>query len=112
MLLEPKNFSETRLARYSKTARSPLATSDMQSILIKLRRSFRWFLPRHTILGELLHGGFQFRLHERKVIDTTQAQDAHPRECGAHAIHKRATRVTEVIGHSVILSGLFEENGL
>lgn len=84
----------------------------MQPILFKLRAAVRSSFPGNAILSKLLHRRSQLRLHEREVIDATQAQDAHARERRADAVHERAARAAEVVGHGIVLAIFFEEDGL
>ncbi|KAL9035609.1 MAG: hypothetical protein Q9214_006499 [Letrouitia sp. 1 TL-2023] len=57
--------------------------------------------PAHAIFGKLLHPGSQLGLVEMEIIHGANAQDALPRKGRADAIHERAARGTEIIGHGV-----------
>jgi hypothetical protein len=57
--------------------------------------------PGHTVLGKLLQCGSQLGLVQREIVHGAYAQDTHVRESRADAIHERAARGTEVVGHGV-----------
>lgn len=82
----------------------------MQAVLFVLLSSFSGRFPRYAIFGELLHCWLQFRFVQGEVVYTAYAQDAHTRESSANAIHERATRLAEVVGHCVVLSRHLNED--
>jgi len=82
----------------------------MQTIFHKLPSPFRRSLPGHTVLGKLLHSGSQFSLVQREIIHTANAQNTHAREGCTDAVHERAARGTEVVGHVVVLARSFEKH--
>jgi sugar phosphate isomerase/epimerase len=47
---------------------------------------------------------------QREIVHAAYAQDTHARESRADAIHERAARGTEVVGHGVVLARGFYEN--
>lgn len=55
--------------------------------------------PAHTIFCKMFHRRPQFRLVEIEIVNRTQAYEIHPREGISNAVHERATRLAEVIGH-------------
>lgn len=57
--------------------------------------------PAHTALCKLLHSGSQLGLVQMEVVYGADAQDTLPRETRADAVHERAARGAEVIGHGV-----------
>lgn len=58
--------------------------------------------PAHTVLGKLLQRGSQLGLVQGEIVHGADAQDAHAGESGADAIHERAARGTEVVGHGMV----------
>lgn len=55
--------------------------------------------PIDAVLDELLDTGAQLRLVQMQIVHGADAQDAGAREAGADAVHERAARVAEVVGH-------------
>ena len=57
--------------------------------------------PAHTFLGELLHLGSDLGLVQMEIVHGADAQDALARPARADAVHERAARGAEVVGHGV-----------
>lgn len=85
---------------------------NMQSIVLKLFGTLSWLLPTRTAASKLLHRRFQLSLQQREIIHAPHAQDTHAREVCSNTIHQRTASATEVVGHFVVLSGIFVENGV
>ena len=87
-----------------------LLSLNVQTVLFKLFGTLRGEFPRHTVLGKLLHSWLQLGLVQREVIHAADPQDTHSREGRTDAIHERAARGTEVVGHGVVLACGFYEH--
>jgi hypothetical protein len=66
-----------------------------------LLSTYRTTQPTRTILDKLLDLGLQHRLLQVEVVHRANPQDALPGEARADAVHERAARRAEVIGHGV-----------
>lgn len=63
--------------------------------------------PVHPVLHVILDLWSQFGLMQAEIIHRPNAEDARARVPGADAIHERAARGTEIVGHGVArLNGL------
>lgn len=62
-------------------------------------------LPRHPRLYKLLYLQPQLRLGQREVVHGAREQDGQAWEQLALAVHERAVRVVEVVGHTTPRAG-------
>lgn len=76
---------------------APLSESAPLNLLDPLHAT----QPAHTVLGKLLHCGSQLGLVQMEIVHGADAQDTLPQESRADAVHERAARGTEVVGHGV-----------
>lgn len=57
--------------------------------------------PAHPVLGELLDSGPQLGLMQIEIIHRADTRDIPAGKARADAVHERAARGTEVVGHGV-----------
>ena len=63
--------------------------------------------PSNSPLNELFHLRPQFGLCQSEVINGASAQDRHPREASAAAVHESPTRLAKVVRHARVGSDCF-----
>lgn len=71
------------------------------NISLFLPHTLRSSEPSHTILDKLLNLRLQLGLMQRKVVNCSDAKNAHGWEAGTFAIHEGAACRAEVVGHFV-----------
>ena len=57
--------------------------------------------PAHTLLGILFRSGPQIGLQQMEIIYGADAQNTLTRKPRAYAVHERAARGAEVVGHAI-----------
>ena len=70
-------------------------------IRLKLFGPLHTTQPAHTLLNKLLPLRSDFSLVQMEIVHGADAQDALSRPARADAVHERAARGAEVIGHGV-----------
>ena len=70
-------------------------------IRLKLFSPLHTTQPAHAFLNKLLDLGFDLSLGQMEIVNGADAQDALARAAGADAVHERAARGAEVVGHGV-----------
>jgi hypothetical protein len=66
---------------------------------LNLLEALHWRQPVHSVLHEQLPPRPQLRLMQMEIVHGADAQDAEARERRADAVHERAARRAEVVGH-------------
>jgi hypothetical protein len=69
--------------------------------------TFNRYRPSNSPLNELFHLRSQLGLYQSEVINGASAQDCHPREASAAAVHKSPARLAKVVRHARVGSDCF-----